>query len=99
MSAYVVDNQTVQRTHYFIRHDEHHGIGGVSRRHIARYSFTDWDLSTIEGLEILGRELLKMNRAAVMDRYPNDDPNQLPRPISPEPFNYTNGRPEPSLSQ
>jgi hypothetical protein len=99
MSAYVVNNKTIERILDFIRHDQSHGVGSVSRSPIARYSFTDWDLTSTEGLEILGRELLTMNRAAVMARYPNDDPDNLPGPIDPQPFNYSNGRITPSIFQ
>jgi hypothetical protein len=101
MSAYVVDNKTVERILDFIRHDQGRGVGAISRRHIARYSFEGWDLDSPEGLEILGRELLTMNREAVMQRYPDcrDNPSNMPGPINPQPFSYSNGRPHPSIFQ
>ena len=97
MSAYVVDNETITRILDFIRHDVKHGVGGISREPIAKYVFEGWELDTVEDLEVFGNELLKMNRAAVMQRYPDSAPDNLPGPIDPKPLIYTNGRMPQSL--
>ncbi len=69
MSAYIVENNTIDRILSAI--NSNRDIGDWIKRTIKRE--TGDDLDTAEGLTLFGRKLLDMNEKAVNQRYKGDD--------------------------
>jgi hypothetical protein len=85
MSAYIVDNETINRYLTIVRRD-------AVRRSSPLYGSLGrlyGEPTTVLELTAIGQRLLAMNREAVHQRYPDVPIDHLPGPINPEPYNFS----------
>jgi len=84
MSAYVVDNETVNRIVSNVYEDSSNHVSPL----YGQLGRLFGEPTSPQALQALAEDLLAMNQDAVMARYPGCDASNLPGPVDPKPIQY-----------
>ena len=95
MSAYVVDNETINGVLGWLNRAQHRqAMYAASRLDSAGYPVDQTDR-----LEALGQAMYQLNIEAVRERYPGESDDTLPGPIGPKEYTFNFGTPMVSVHQ